>query len=419
MFGSWIGWNDRDRSLLRTIVPIQRRYASLFLGDNWIPLVPTLHTHTYASQWEGDELRLWTLVNRSEQSVYGDLLRVPAVVEARWYDLVLGSEIHPPVAEGYATLRGHLGPRGMGCFLARPAHQPDGEDEMAAFLATQRETFERATADVSFPCRAVEFQPGPVIEPATSVSDRMVVIPATRTTLTVEYRSRECGFYETTPPAENLWGWAPLHEPRQIQREVALARYAIDVTPVTNAAFARFLSASGYRPRHPDRFLAHWRNEGPPPGMEEHPVVYVSLEDARAYAAWAGKRLPTEDEWQYAAAGPEALLYPWGNERREGVCNDGRTGGTTPVRAFPDGCSPFGLFDCCGNVWQWTDSERSDGRTRFCLLKGGSFFEARGSDWYADGGLKPCRFAAKFLLMWPGLDRCGTIGFRCAVGLSD
>jgi formylglycine-generating enzyme required for sulfatase activity len=110
-------------------------------------------------------------------------------------------------------------------------------------------------------------------------------------------------------------------------------------------------------------------------------------------------------------------LYPWGDEPREGVGNEGRTRSTTPVRSFPNGRSPFGLYDCCGNVWQWTESERSDGRTRFCSLKGGSFYEARGSDWYADGGLKPCRFAAKFLLMWPGLDRCATVGFRCALGL--
>jgi hypothetical protein len=68
-------------------------------------------------------------------------------------------------------------------------------------------------------------------------------------------------------------------------------------------------------------------------------------------------------------------------------------------------------------VWEWTESERSDGRTRFCLLKGGSFYTARGSGWYFDGGPRPNAYSAKFLLMWPGLDRCATIGFRCAVDL--
>ena len=83
------------------------------------------------------------------------------------------------------------------------------------------------------------------------------------------------------------------------------------------------------------------------------------------------------------------------------------------MKAFPARRSPFGAYDFCGNVWHWTESERTDGRTRFCILKGGSWFRAIGSHWYADGGPQPCRFSAKFLLTWAGLDRCSTIGFRC------
>jgi formylglycine-generating enzyme required for sulfatase activity len=157
----------------------------------------------------------------------------------------------------------------------------------------------------------------------------------------------------------------------------------------------------------------------PPSELEDHPVVHVDLEDARAYARWAGKRLPTEDEWQYAAEGPDHLRYPWGEQLRADTCNDGRTRGTTAVKQFPAGRSAFGCYDLCGNIWHWTESERTDGRTRFCILKGGSWFKAPGSVWYADGGPLPCQFAAKFLLSWPGLDRCSTIGFRCVVDLSE
>jgi len=89
------------------------------------------------------------------------------------------------------------------------------------------------------------------------------------------------------------------------------------------------------------------------------------------------------------------------------------------VKAFPDGRSPSGVYDLCGNVWQWTESERTDGRTRFCIIRGGSYFTARGSNWYVDGGPRPASYATKFLLMWPGLDRCATIGFRCVVDLEE
>jgi formylglycine-generating enzyme required for sulfatase activity len=156
----------------------------------------------------------------------------------------------------------------------------------------------------------------------------------------------------------------------------------------------------------------------PPAGKEDHPVVYVDLNDARAYAKWAGKRLPTDGEWQYAAAGPEHLTYPWGNEMKSDRCNQGDD--TTSVSAFPKGRSPFGCYDMCGNTWEWTESEQTDdGRTRYCLIRGGSYYKTGGSGWYVDGGAQPCDRATKMLLVWPGLDRCSTIGFRCVVDLAE
>ena len=200
----------------------------------------------------------------------------------------------------------------------------------------------------------------------------------------VTFRRRECGLYE----GADFDGWpgnAPpgLHETAEIVEETRLAPYAIDSAPVSNADFHRFLHESGYRPGARHNLLRHWGKDGrPPPGREREPVVWIDLDDARAYAAWAGKRLPSEAEWQWAA--------------EQGKLEPG---------------SPA--------VWNWTESERSDGRTRFCILKGGSAFRAAGSDWYADGGPRPPDFAAKYLLLWPGLDRCATIGFRCAVSLDE
>lgn len=98
-------------------------------------------------------------------------------------------------------------------------------------------------------------------------------------------------------------------------------------------------------------------------------------------------------------------------------CNGGESGDTTPVKAFPNGKSDFGCYDLCGNTWEMTESEHSDGRNRFCILKGGSFYKALYSDWYFDGGPKPLNFASKQLLIYPGIDRCATIGFRCAADI--
>jgi formylglycine-generating enzyme required for sulfatase activity len=165
-------------------------------------------------------------------------------------------------------------------------------------------------------------------------------------------------------------------------------------------------------------FLQHWIDGRPPAGKEDHPVVYVDLDDARAYATWAGKRLPTEEQWQYAAQGPDGLKYPWGQDMRPGLCNGGEGGDTTGVHEYPGGQSPFGCLDMCGNTWEWTESERDDGRTRFCIIRGGSYYRAVGSQWYMDGGPRSNDFAAKFVLMWPGLDRCATIGFRCILELT-
>jgi formylglycine-generating enzyme len=109
-------------------------------------------------------------------------------------------------------------------------------------------------------------------------------------------------------------------------------------------------------------------------------VTYVDLDDARAYAAWAGARLPTEDEWQAAA---EAGLLE---------------------RARP-------------RVWNWTESEHRDGRTRFAILKGGAEYRADGSDWYVDGGPQDPRYSLKLLLLGGGLSRSAWIGFRIAADL--
>jgi formylglycine-generating enzyme required for sulfatase activity len=412
VFGSWVPWSERDRSLLRAMLPIQRRFTALLNGEGWTPLVPTEQPGVFASLWEGEGQRLWTLVNRKSENISGPLLKVPKQPGHRCFDLISGREVSSKNDGDTILLSGTIAPRGIGCFLS--SADKDLGTDFADFLTEQARVNARADFNAATPWLDIRSLPAATFLPKATVPEGMVEVPAASIELNFEMRERECGFHEAKPQVK----FRQLHSIQKFTHRVELKRYAIDETLVTNAQFADFLKATGYQPRRTVNFLKHWADGRPPAGKEDHPVVYVDLDDARAYAAWTGKRLPSEEEWQYAAQGTDGRKFPWGENWAADCCNSGESGGTTPVKAFPGGRSPFGCYDMCGNVWQWTESERSDGRTRFCILRGGSYFTAKGSDWYMDGGARPVNFAAKYLLMWPGLDRCATIGFRCAAELS-
>lgn len=132
--------------------------------------------------------------------------------------------------------------------------------------------------------------------------------------------------------------------------EVEIAPFFMDRTEVTNEEYLRFVQATS-RPGP-----SHWANGLYPEGQAQYPVVNVTWEDARAYAAWANKRLPTEAEWEFAARGGDGRVYPWGNEWKNSYANSARGGNgrLAAVGSFPAGASPFGLLDMCGNVWEWT-----------------------------------------------------------------
>jgi iron(II)-dependent oxidoreductase len=198
---------------------------------------------------------------------------------------------------------------------------------------------------------------------------------------------------------------------------VQVKSFHMDRYPVTNAAFKQFLEAAKYHPADDHNFLKDWKNGNFPDGWANKPVTWVSLEDARVYARWAGKRLPHEWEWQYAAQGNDGRLYPWGEQWDAAtvpVPERGRTlRGPDDVSAHPRGASPFGVEDLTGNVWQWTD-EFSDDHTRTAILRGGSYYRPQGSRWYFPQAYK-LNEHGKLLLMAPSKDRSGTVGFRCVV----
>ncbi|MFZ2287075.1 MAG: SUMF1/EgtB/PvdO family nonheme iron enzyme [Bacteroidales bacterium] len=192
--------------------------------------------------------------------------------------------------------------------------------------------------------------------------------------------------------------------------------FLIDRYPVTNAEFLRFIRETRYIPEDTTNYLRQWVRGMPVSGQERYPVVWVSLEDARAYARWAGKRLPTEAEWQLAAQGTDGREWPWGNEFHATKCNNG-FGRPTPVDAFPKGESPYGVADLVGNVWQMTGDIWSNGAYYFNIIRGGSYFNPESSWWYVRGGPQPLNITQLQLLVSPGYDRSSTVGFRCVKDL--
>jgi len=298
VFGAWVGWNERDKAMLRGMLGVQRRHARLLTHGHWTPLaVASEDLAVVGSRWrEGDE-ELLALANLRDEPFAGD---------------VAGARLELP-------------PLGL-----------------AAVTTSSRTVSGQVVfggGDATFPARETVRRAAPVVRVAEPPDGFVAVEPRP---LRAVFRRRETGTYGEAPYVEE---WKPL--PPRLHDFVAVER-----------------------PAPPGPFAI---------AVREEPQTGLSLAEARAYAAERGARLPTEDEWQRAA---EAGVL----ERAEPL------------------------------VWNWTESEHSDGRTRFAILKGGSGFRAEGSDWYVDGGPQPPEFSLKYLLAGP-LQRSPRIGFRLAVDL--
>ncbi|MRR24421.1 hypothetical protein EG830_15730, partial [bacterium] len=162
--------------------------------------------------------------------------------------------------------------------------------------------------------------------------------------------------------------------PEHSSAGIVVDSFLIDRYPVTNVQYLEFLNVSGYRPADTAGYLRHWQSGRFRQGQDKYPVVNISLEDMKAYAKWAGKRLPTQAEWQLAARGNDNRKWPWGNDFHATYCNNSFDR-QTPVDAFPKGQSPYGVMDLVGNVWQMTNDIYFNGTSYFGIIRGGSYYK--------------------------------------------
>ena len=416
IFGWWNPWPEADRVLLRRCVRLLRQFSAVFQDRDWQPYVATEVDGVYAHRWHSGETTMHTLINESGAAVNGPVLQAPATSPdgrpMRHYDLWNGTEIEPAQQGDAHLLSTTMSSGEAGCIVSAPegveVDLGSGQGEPARDGAAGIDRRRLTLADLSL--RPVELSP-PVA--AGEEPEEMCRVPAGPFIFGVRHNNRTAMEGACYGKIDQLWD---KYHPRHF---IDFPEYWIDRTEVTNASYRTFLEQSRYLPRDLTNFLRHWHKPAgseqepwrwsPPEGKERHPVIWVDLDDARAYANWAGKRLPLEEEWQKAAG---FAVWPWGDGFDPTLCNSG-SDDTTPVDQFPGSASYVGCLDMAGNVWEWTESERDDGHTRYAIIRGGSYLKVEGSIWYNASGAQPNDCHEKILLMYPGLDRCGTVGFRC------
>ncbi|MHB8655728.1 MAG: formylglycine-generating enzyme family protein [Terriglobia bacterium] len=410
------GFTSRDAEALRRIMKIERAFGDLLVSPDWEPHTPTLQYGVFASKFPGAKQTLWTIINRNEYEVTGQQLRIPIERGIRYFDLWHGTELQPEVNQGpvgMATLRFDMEAHGFGAILAtRFQNIPTQLDQLLGQMhaLSRKKLAEYSDKWTFLPQQVVEIS---TTKPAREAPEGMVFIPGGEFNFIVN-GIEISGGNQVGVDLQYPWENSPR---RQHNHQIIVRPFYIDRFPVSNAEFKRFLDSAHYHPRDGHNFLRDWVKGTYPQGWGAKPVTWVSLNDARAYARWAGKRLPHEWEWQWSAQGKDERAYPWGNVWEASAVpfpdRSRVTRAPDDVTAHPAGASPFGVMDLVGNVWQWTD-EFTDTHTRFAILRGGSYYQPQGSMWYFPQAYRLDQHG-KYLLMAPSLDRSGTVGFRCVV----
>lgn len=446
-------WIEEAFRYLGKTTKILRENTSVFTGMDWTPLLPTLQDSIWVNQFPGEGKTLYTVFSLIPEGFSGPLFPVKVDDNSHFVDIWHHEEIAQQSINGKTYLPVKVQAFERACLNTRQEGNIDCiarfsellkvrlEGDSLKIICSQGDRLLIWAGAPTYDGKFVELKPGTqtvslrecfgryegkfvvqlfesdelsderivTIEPgtarlisklvrtekATIAPDGMVLIPGGQVGSKLESNDSFI-FYPDCSYTDSI----------EVQP------FYMDVYPVTNLEFKKFVDATHYKPADDHNFLRHWENGEITREQEMQPVVWISREDACAYADWIGKRLPGEYEWQLAASGPDGRIWPWGNEFDSTRCNVG-LGELTPVDQYPGGASPYGVRDLVGNVWQLTNDLYDDSSYYFAMMRGGSYYNPTASWWYIQGGPQELKKHQLLLLMASGFDRCATVGFRC------
>ncbi|WP_430895703.1 MULTISPECIES: formylglycine-generating enzyme family protein [unclassified Paraflavitalea] len=467
-------WVDEQYRYLGATSRILRENTKNFTEGTYTPLLPTSHDQIWVNEWAGASKTLYTIYSLIPEGFTGDLFEVEEKPGYHFVDLWHHELLKPSYKAGKTFIpakttafnASYLGTNNEGevdaiaqlpqliqsalrgdqliikvpkgyefqlwttttsysqkplswnsCDTAISLYKSIGrfEGKLILRLLKNNDLIDETIQTIQ-PGRSRKISDVPVVGGAAKSLNTMALIPAG-------------SFVFKTSHGDDFIPYPTENEGEQVQ----LPSFYMDRFPVTNAEYYAFVKASRYIPSDTNRYLKHWVKGKYKPEEANYPVVYVSYEDAKAYAIWAGKRLPTEIEWQYAAQTPAMNEWPWKQTNPvsrketpvtetlttisiEGIdstyCNLG-DGKLYSVGSYPKGANPYGLQDLTGSVWQLTNDEYINGSYRYIIMKGSSYFKPSGSWWYVQSGPRELHYRQYLLRIDQGFERNATVGFRC------
>ncbi|MBD3224337.1 MAG: SUMF1/EgtB/PvdO family nonheme iron enzyme [Caldithrix sp.] len=448
-------WETEEYRYMGRALRILRENTHNFVSQDWTPLLPTLKDSIWVNRWPEQHKTIYTVFSLRPQGQKGPLFQAPVDRDKHYISLWHHRELKPDTIDGQIYIKAETRAFDRAWLQTRREGNVDVIAWLPRYLKVSlvkdRLTIDAAAGDEiriwaghpSYGRQPVVFDTQKRTVNLTEVLGRYegkVVIQLLDDGILLDERivelplqmARRISRVHRTPAAEqkpaqmvhipagkiklttsknSVWVVPNPKYPEE-GKIVEVESFYMDKYPVTNRQFKAFIDDSGYMPDDTVNFLAHWQNSTYKDTRGKHPVVCVSYEDARAYAKWAGKRLPTEAEWLYAARGDDGRLWPWGAEFDSSRCNVA-LGHSTPVDAFPSGASPFGVMDLVGNVWQLTNDVYDNATSYYIIMRGGSYYKPTSSWWYVKGGPQPLDRSQILLRVSQGYERNATVGFRC------